>query len=82
MTLKLCQININGLSDITKLALNRYMCQQELDVVCLSETKTETLPTGTFSRMNHILKPNKDNHKQRGVAIVAKSNIQLLLSRT
>ena len=77
MTLKLCQININGLSDITKLALNRYMCQQELDVVCLSETKTETLPTGTFSRMNHILKPNKDNHKQRGVAIVAKSNIQL-----
>ena len=59
MISKFSQVNINGLTDLTKMALSRYMSSQELDVVCLSETKTQHLPVGTLSNMNHIIKPNR-----------------------
>ena len=41
MALKICQLNVNGMSDMTVMALENYIKDQEIDIMCLSETKAK-----------------------------------------
>ena len=77
MALKICQLNVNGMSDMTVMALENYIKDQEIDIMCLSETKAKELPSGSFPNMKSIIRPNKLNPRMRGVAIIANSNIPL-----
>lgn len=76
MAVKICQLNINGMSKNTIMALERYIWSQKLDIVCLSETKIGELPLHAFPDMKCILKPNAANSRHRGVAMIVKNNIQ------
>lgn len=77
MGIKIGQVNINGLSTNSVLALDRYITEKQLDIVCLSETKTRDLPFDRFTNMKTIIKPNTDNPKQRGVGLITKEDIQI-----
>ena len=74
---KICQININGMSQNTIKTLEQYVWSENIDIVCLLETKLSELPIGVFSNMRSIIKPNPINPYQRGVALLTKDNIQL-----
>ena len=65
------------MSDMTVMALENYIKDQEIDIMCLSETKAKELPSGSFPNMKSIIRPNKLNPRMRGVAIIANSNIPL-----
>ena len=66
------QLNVCGMSENCCMALNHYLHSNAIDVVCLSETKAETIQTSAFPGMTTILKPNSANPRQRGVAVLVK----------
>ena len=74
---KIMQLNVCGMSDNCYLALNMYLRSQNIDVVCLSETKTSNIQASTFPGMTIILKPNIVNPRQRGVALLVRENLQV-----
>ena len=70
------QLNINGCSQQTKLALDKYMNETEADLVFLQETKTSEIQENDFKNYQIYLKPNKVNPKrQGGVAVLVHSSI-------
>ena len=77
MAVKICQVNINGMSTNTIMALDNYVWNQKIDILCLSETKVKDLPHESFPNMISVSKPNKENPLQRGVLLMANRNIPL-----
>ena len=74
---KIMQLNVCGMSENCCMALNHYLHSNSIDVVCLSETKAETIQTSAFPGMTTILKPNSANPRQRGVAVLVKEGIEI-----
>lgn len=72
--LKILQLNINGLSSSTILALNKYMYAQGADVIALSETKYVGDLGREFPNYLTVLKPSEHNPKRRGgVALLVRN---------
>ena len=74
---KLMQLNVNGLSENCTMALNRYLQTQNIDLVCLCETKMQNFPSQTFSEINCFLKPISNKARQRGVSLLARPGIEI-----
>lgn len=71
-TFKVVQLNINGCSNATIQALNKYINDLQADFVMLSESKTYTLNNQMFDNYQVLLKPNKINPTRKGgVAILS-----------
>ena len=74
---KLMQLNVNGLSENCTMALNRYLQTQNIDLLCLCETKVQNFPSQAFPGTNCFLKPNSNKARQRGVALLARPGIEI-----
>lgn len=74
--LQIMQLNINGCSQNTISALNRYINKEQAQVIFLSETKTLSLSDADFDNYQVLLKPNNTNPTQKGgVAILVHNTI-------
>lgn len=74
--LQIMQLNINGCSQNTISALNRYINKEQAQVIFLSETKTLSLYDADFDNYQVLLKPNNTNPTQKGgVAILVHNTI-------
>ena len=62
------QININGLSNRSKLSLDNYINSNRADIVFLQETKSPS--SQNYTNYNHYLHPNVSNPTQKGGASI------------
>ena len=71
---KLCQINICGLSDRSKVCLEKYAFDNNADFLFVSETKLKS--DVVFQNYTQFFKHNRADQPQGGVAIYMKSSYQ------
>jgi exonuclease III len=67
---KMCTLNICGLSERSKLVINKYVDSEEIDILCLQETGTDDLSKLEIHNMSNISDTNKAANK--GVALYVK----------
>ena len=68
----ICQINICGLSEKSKICLEKYLDNQNADIACISEIKTISNPT--FKNFHHFYKSNSKDPNTGGVSVLLNQN--------
>ena len=68
---KLCTLNICGLSERSKLVINKYVDSKEIDILCLQETGTDDSSKLEIHNMSNISDTNKAANK--GVALYVRN---------
>ena len=74
-TIKLCTINICGLSDRSKITLDKYVDTEEFDIVSVLETNTNDKEKLNLTNMNMTSDNNKS--KNKGAALYVSSKFTL-----
>ena len=69
--IKLCTLNICGLSERSKLVINKYVDSKEIDILCLQETGTDDSSKLEIHNMCNISDTNKAANK--GVALYVRN---------
>ena len=73
--LRLLQININGCSERSVFALNKYANERAADIICISETKVgNDCDRFTLDNFTKMSKANQD-HRSGGVALLVHHSI-------
>ena len=62
--LKVCSINIGGLSERSRFMLDKYVSEKKIDVLCVQETGTADMDRHKLWNMNVSLDVNKEIIKQ------------------
>ena len=74
---KIAQINICGLSDRSKLCLDKYIDEQKADLIFLSETKSDH-NNHSFANCVYTGRANKSNPNQKGgVGIISHNSLTI-----
>lgn len=68
--IKLCTINICGMSTRSQFSLNKFLDTQQIDILCTQETNTTDPEKLRLNNMGYITDTN--NAKNRGAALYAK----------
>ena len=61
--IKLCSLNICGLSERSKLVINKYVDSEDIDILALQETGTDDLSKLELHNMSAISDTNKAANK-------------------
>ena len=69
--LRLCQININGLSKHSLTSLEKFIFYRSINIVALQETKVDTLPKKQFPGLSMFV--NKNGH---GVGLAVSNHLK------
>ena len=69
----LCQVNVCGLSERSRICLENYLYENKADIACLSEVKNET--TLEIKNFHHFFKASDCNPAQKGGVSVLVSKI-------
>ena len=73
--IKLCSINICGMSDRSRTLLDKYSDKEELDLLFVQETGSSCKNKLNLTNMNIVTDQN--NAKNRGAALYARGNVSL-----
>ena len=74
---KLLTVNINGLSETSRVLLDSYICTNKIGVAAISETKKDVLsPTVFHPQMTYHQNRSDNPSRQGGAAIVVNESVQ------
>ena len=71
--LKICSINIGGLSERSRFMLDKYVSEKNIDVLCVQETGTADMDRHKLWNMNVSLDVNKG--KNKGCALFTRNDL-------
>ena len=71
--LKVCSINIGGLSERSRFMLDKYVSEKKIDVLCVQETGTADIDRHKLWNMNVSLDVNKG--KNKGCALFTRNDL-------
>ena len=75
-TLKVCTINICGMSNRSKFSLNKFLDTQKIDILCAQETDSTDSEKLELSNMCHITDTNRAAN--RGAALYARNTYSII----